>query len=106
MEENIKQNTVIEEVVEEVKSTDENQLREVIEKWLNAARTAGLKLGAQMISAAVFSIMQKHLKKKTKPSLRDYERCFNEVMKLISAQLTQQNDSEGEADEVIEEINE
>lgn len=106
MEENIKQNKVIEEVVEEVKSTDEEQLREVIEKWLNAARTAGLKLGAQMISAAVFSIMQKHLKKKTKPSLRDYERCFNEVAKIISVQLAQQNDSEDDVDASEEATNE
>ena len=87
-EENIK------EVIEEIKGVDEETLRSTVEKWFESTRTQGLKIGAQYISAAIFGIIQKHLKKKAKSSLRDYQRCIDEILKIISVQLTTQNDSE------------
>ena len=87
-EENIK------EVIEEIKGADEETLRSTVEKWFESTRTAGMKLGAQYISAAIFGVIQKHLKKKAKPSLRDYQRCIDEIIRIISVQLTVQNDSE------------
>lgn len=87
-EENIK------EVIEEIKGADEETLRSTVEKWFESTRTSGMKLGAQYISAAIFGIIQKHLKKKAKPSLRDYQRCMDEIIRIISVQLTTQNDSE------------
>lgn len=89
-EENIK------EVIEEIKGADEDTLRDTIEKWFESTRNQGLKIGAQYISAAIFGLIQKHIKKKTgaKPSLRDYQRCTDEIIQIISVQLTQQNDSE------------
>lgn len=92
----MEENTNVAEVVEEIKGADEDALRDTIEKWLSSMRTAGMKIGAQFISAAIFGVIQKHIKKKTgaKASLRDYQRCMDEIMKIISVQLTQQNDSE------------
>ena len=86
------QNKVIEQVVEELKSSDESELQKVIEQWFERTRTQGLKIGAQMISAAVAGIIQKHIKNGTKPSLRSYERCIKEIVEIISIQLTKQND--------------
>jgi hypothetical protein len=92
VEENIK------EVIEEIKSADEETLRSTIEKWLESMRTAGLKIGAQYMSTAIFGVIQKHINKKsgTKASLRDYQRCIDEIIKIISVQLqnTKQNDLE------------
>jgi hypothetical protein len=98
-EENIK------EVIEEIKGADEETLRSTVEKWFESTRTAGLKIGAQYMSAAIFSVIQKHLKKKAKPSLRDYQRAVDEILNIVSVQLTRQNDSEESAEEntVVEE---
>ncbi len=93
-EENIK------EAIEEIKGADEETLRSTVEKWFESTRTSGMKLGAQYISAAIFGIIQKHLKKKAKPSLRDYQRCMDEIIRIISVQLTTQNDSE---EDIVEE---
>lgn len=89
-EENIK------EVIEEIKGADEETLRSTIEKWFESTRNQGLKIGAQYMSAAIFGVIQKHIKKNTgtKASLRDYQRCMDEIIKIISVQLTQQNDLE------------
>ena len=94
-EENIK------EVIEEIKGTDEETLRSTIEKWLESTRATGIKIGAQYMSAAIFGLIQKHIKKNTgaKSSLRDYQRCTDEIIKIISVQLTQQNDSEENEDD-------
>lgn len=83
-------------VVDEVKNATEDELREVIEKWFESTRTQGMKIGAQYISAAIFGVIKEHLKKKSKPSLRDYQRCTDRIIEIISVQLTQQNDSEEE----------
>ena len=95
------QNKVISEAVKEIKEADEAQLKELIEKWFESTRTAGMKLGAQFISAAVYGIIEKNLKKKAKSSLRDYQRCVDGIIKIISVQLaTQQNDlNEDNADD-------
>ena len=86
-EENIK------EVIEEIKEADEDTLRSTIEKWFESTRTSGMKIGAQYISAAIFGVIQKHIKKKTgaKPSLRDYTRMTEEILQIITVQLNQTN---------------
>ena len=86
------QNKVLNEAIAELKGADEAQLKEVVEKWFEATRAAGLKIGAQMISAAVFDEIRKHLRKTAKPSLRDYQRCIDAIGKIITIPLTQQND--------------
>ena len=84
------------EAVKEIKESDEESLQKCIEDWFERTRTQGLKLGASYISAAIFGVISKHIIKKAKPSLRDYKRCIDEIIKIISVQLKQQNDSEAE----------
>ena len=98
-EENIK------EVIEEIRDADEETLRSTIEKWFESTRTAGMKIGAQFISAAIFGVIQKHLKKTAKPSLRDYQRAMDEIIKIIAVQLTEQNDSKENEDDGTTESN-
>lgn len=84
------------EVIEEIRSADEESLRKVIEDWFERTRTQSMKIGAYYISAGIFGVIQKHIRKKTgaKASLRDYQRCIDEIIEIISVQLTQQNDLE------------
>ena len=84
----------IKEAVKEIKESDEESLQKCIEDWFERTRTQGLKLGASYISAAIFGVISKHIIKKAKPSLRDYKRCIDEIIKIVSVQLKQQNDSE------------
>lgn len=90
----------IKEAVKEIKESDEESLQKVIEDWFERTRIQGLKLGAQYVSAAIFGVISKHIIKKAKPSLRDYKRCIDEIIKIVSVQLnqqdTQQNDSEAD----------
>lgn len=86
--------TNIKEVVEEIKNADEETLRKTVEQWFERIRTQSMKIGAQYISAAIFSIIQKHTKKAGKVSLNDYKRMTSEIVKIVSVQLTKQNDSE------------
>ena len=90
------EDTNMKEVVDELKNATEDELKEVMEEWFRQTRTAGMKIGAQYISAAIFGVIKKHIKKNTgaKPSLRDYQRCVEGIAEIISVQLTQQNDSE------------
>lgn len=90
------ENTNTAEVVSEIKNATEEELRDVIEKWFEQTRTSGMKIGAQYMSAAIFGTIKKHLKKTSAPSLRDYKRCIDEIVTIISVQLTEQNDSEKE----------
>lgn len=87
--------TKISEVVSEIKGTSEEELRKVIEKWFENMRTQGMKIGISYLSAAVYGAIQKHTEKPS-PSLRDYKRMTEEIIKIVSAQLkqpeTQQND--------------
>ena len=86
----------IKEAVKEIKENDEESLQKVIEDWFERTRNQSIKIGAQYISAAIFGVIQKNIVKKAKPSLRDYKRMTEEIIKIISVQLTQQNDSETE----------
>lgn len=90
------------DVITEVKNASEEELKEVIEKWFEQTRTQGMKMGAQYISAAIFSVIQRHTRKAAKVSLRDYERMTNDIMKIIAVQLTKQNDSEATNDRTTE----
>ena len=71
-------------------------MQKVIEDWFERTRNKSIKIGAQYISAAIFGVIQKNIVKKAKPSLRDYKRMTEEIIKIISVQLKQQNDSEAE----------
>lgn len=97
----MEEETNMKDVVQEIKEASEEDLKKVIEQWFKSTRTAGMKIGAQYISAGIFGVIQKHIKKKAKPSLRDYQRCMDEIIKIISVQLTQQNDSKKVVEEVV-----
>ena len=71
-------------------------MQKVIEDWFEKTRNQSIKIGAQYISAAIFGVIQKNIVKKAKPSLRDYKRMTEEIIKIISVQLKQQNDLETE----------
>ena len=90
--------TNIKEAVKEIKESDEESLQKCIEDWFERTRNQSIKIGAQYISAAIFGVIQKNIVKKAKPSLRDYKRMTEEIIKIISVQLkqetTKQNDSE------------
>lgn len=91
-------------LTDKVKNIDNNEeLKTVIKDWFEKTRTQGMRLGAQMICVAGEDILKRHLTKKTKPSLRDYERATAELVKLFSVPLkniTEQNNSgEGNGEE-------
>ena len=86
----------ISEATKEIQNASEEELRSVVENWYERTRTDGMKLGARFISAAIYGAFQKHIVKKEKASLRDYKRMTDEIIKIISVQLTQQNDSDGQ----------
>ena len=86
----------IKEVVKEIKESNEESLQKVIEDWFERTRNQSIKIGAQYISAAIFGVIQKNIVKKAKPSLRDYKRMTEEIIKIVSVQLKQENDSEAE----------
>ena len=88
--------TNIKEAVKEIKESDEESLQKVIEDWFEKTRNQSIKIGAQYISAAIFGVIQKNIVKKAKPSLRDYKRMTEEIIKIISVQLKQHNDLETE----------
>ena len=93
--------TNIKEVVKEIKESNEESLQKVVEDWFERTKNQSIKIGVQYISAAIFGVIQKNIIKKAKPSLRDYKRCIDEIIKIVSVQLnqqnTEQNDSEADA---------
>ena len=89
----------IKEVVKEIKESDEESLQKVIEDWFERTRNQSIKIGAQYISAAIFGVIQKNIVKKAKPSLRDYKRMTEEIIKIISVQLKQQNTEQNDSEE-------
>ena len=98
------QNKMISEAVAELKSADESQLKECVEKWFEDTRNQGIKIGASYMAAAVAGVMEKHLKKGKDVSKRDLERCVRDIYAIISVQLdTQQNDLEDDNDGTAEE---
>lgn len=99
MEENL-----IASAVEELKGANEEQLKKVIEEWYETIHTQSMRIGAKYIAAGALGIINKHTKKTGKISLRDYERCIAELLKMISVQLkeTQQNGLEEQDDRATE----
>lgn len=81
--------TKMSEVVAEIKHASEEELRNVIEKWFESTRTAGMKIGAQFIAAAVYGAIEKNLKKGSQSSLRDYQRAIKRIVEIVSVQLKQ-----------------
>jgi hypothetical protein len=82
------------EATKEIKNANEDELRSVIEQWCEYVRTKGMQIGASYISAAIYAAIEKHIMKAEEPSLRSYKRCMDDILKIISVQLTRQNDSE------------
>lgn len=93
----MEENTNASQIIEEIKNSDETQLKETIERWFERTRTSGMQIGAQFISAAVLDAIQKNLKKGSSSSLRDYQRAIKRIVEIVSVQLkrqeAQQNDS-------------
>ena len=89
----------IKEAVKESKESDEESLQKVIEDWFERTRTQSVKIGALYISAAIFGVIQKNIVKKAKPSLRDYKRMTEEIIKIVSVQLRQQNTEQNDSEE-------
>ena len=84
--------TNVSQAVAEIKNANEEELQKVIKHWFEATRTDGLKIGAQLISAAVYTAIQKNLNKEGKITMNDYKRVIKEITKIIQVQLTKQND--------------
>ena len=89
----------IKEAVKEIKESNEESLQKVIEDWFEKTRNQSIKIGAQYISAAIFGVIQKNIVKKAKPSLRDYKRMTEEIIKIVSVQLRQQNTEQNDSEE-------
>ena len=87
--------TNISKVAEEIKEATDEELKQKIEEWYERIHTQSMRLGAKYISAGVFGAIQTNLRK-AKPSLRDYKRMTDEIIKIISVQL--QSSEIGDAD--------
>lgn len=94
------ENTKMSEVIEKISNASEEELRAVIEKWFDSTRTAGMKLGAQFIAAAVYGAIEKNIKT---GSLRDYQRAMKAVMDIVSVQLKQEKTQQNDLEKVQEE---
>ena len=92
---------VVSKAMEEIKNANEDELKQFIEGWFEQTRTAGMKIGAQLISAAVYGAIEQNLTKGSQSSLRDYQRAIKRIKEIIAVQLKQQNDS---VDMVEEEV--
>ena len=93
------ENTNVSKAIEEIKGTNDEQLKQIIEQWFEQTRTSGMKIGASFIAAAVYDTINKNLKNGSNSSLRDYQRAIKKVMEIVSIQLqlkqkTVQNDLE------------
>ena len=49
------------EVANEIKNESDEELKKTIEQWYEKTRTQGMKLGAQMISAAIAGVIEKKI---------------------------------------------
>ena len=96
--------TKMSEVVDEIKGANEDELKELIEKWFESTRMDGIRLGAYMISAAVFDTINKNLKNGMNSSHRDFERAIQRVIEIVSVQLKQQETRQNDSEEVAEEV--
>lgn len=91
------ENTNVSKAIEEIKGANDEQLKQVVERWFEQTRTSGMKIGASFISAAVYDAIDKNLKNGFNSSLRDYQRAVKRVLEIVSVQLKQetvQNDLE------------
>ena len=88
----MEENTKISQAIEEIKNTDDEQLKQVILKWFERTHNQGMKNGATYIASAIYGAIEKNLKKGSQPSLRDYQRAIKRIVEIVSVQLTQQND--------------
>lgn len=98
--------TNISKAAEEIRNATDEELKKVIEGWYERTRTDGMRIGAKYIAAGVLGAIQKNLRKQNgaKASLRDYQRCIDDISKIIAVQLTPQNDlEETESNEATEE---
>ena len=101
----MEKNNYIDELAEQIQQNEDDDIRECIESWFERIRNQSMKIGASYISAAIFGTIQKHIKK-TSPSLRDYKRMTDDIIKIISVQLeTQQNDLKENKDDGTTETN-
>ena len=82
---------IVAKAAEEIKNASDDKLKETIEDWYEKIHTIGLKTGASYISAVVFGTIQKHVVAKQNPSLRDYKRMTEDIVKIISIQLDRQD---------------
>ena len=78
--------TNVSQAVAEIKNANEEELRKVIEHWFEATHNDGLKIGAQLISAAVYAAIQKNLNKEGKTTMNDYKRAIKEITKIVQVQ--------------------
>lgn len=98
----MEENKNMSEVVSEIKNASEEELKTVIKRWFESTRMDGMRLGAYMISAAVFDVINKNLKNGMNSSHRDFERAIKKVVEIVSVQLkkeTVQNDLEETTDD-------
>ena len=54
--------TKISEALKEIKESNEDKLKEVIQEWYNKIHTQSMKIGASYISAAVYDAITKNIK--------------------------------------------
>ena len=83
-------NVNMSQVVDEIKSASEEELKRVIEQRFEVVRTQGMKIDAQFISAAVMGVIEKNLKNGMNSSHRDFERAIKKVVEIVSVQLKQE----------------
>jgi uncharacterized protein YdaT len=93
---------IVSKAMDEIKNANEDELKKLIEDWFEQTRTAGMKIGAQLISAAVYGAIEQNLTKGSQSSLRDYQRAIKRIKEIVAVQLKQQNNS---VDIVEEEVN-
>lgn len=89
-------------VIDEIKGADEESLKKVIEDWFESTRTAGMRVGATYIAAAVYDTIVKNLKRGSQSSLRDYQRAIKRIIEIVSVQLKQET-IQNDLEEVVEE---
>ena len=89
---------IVAKAAEEIKNTNEEKLKETIEKWYEQIHTQGLKTGASYISAVIYGAYQKHVGTKQNPSLRDYKRMTEFIVEVVSKQLQRQSDEAKKAE--------
>lgn len=99
----MEEKTNMSEVIDEIKNADEENLKKVIEDWLERTRTDGMKIGAYFVSAAVAGAIDKNLKDGMNSSRRDFERAIKRVLEIVSVQLKQQETLQNDLEETTEE---